>query len=98
VDLDLVSGFGVVDVKPQKFTLFGRVDRFSDACPDCAGIDYLPIDTQGPFTLTLAGAEFYAHPSVRFSPNVEWVSYDTPTLGPPPKDDVVVRMTFYWVF
>lgn len=37
VDLDIVSGFGVFDLKPQKFTLFARVDRFSDPCADCWG-------------------------------------------------------------
>jgi hypothetical protein len=41
----------------------------------------------------------YTHPSVRFSPNIEWVAYGTPpSSGAAPKDDVAVRLTFYWVW
>jgi hypothetical protein len=37
---------------------------------------------------------------VRFSPNVEWVSYGTPTKAgvATPKDDVVMRATFFWTW
>jgi hypothetical protein len=97
-NLDLVSGFAVFDVKKQKTSLFLRVDRFSDPCPDCAGIDYLPIDTHEPFTLTIAGLEYYLHPSVRVSPNIEYVTYGTPSSGSKPRNDAVVRFTFYWVW
>jgi hypothetical protein len=98
--LDLVSGFAVVQVKPQKWGAFARVDRSLDPCPDCAGIDYLPIDTGAPFTLLIAGAEYYLHPSVRFSPNVEWVAYSNPPAATTakPRDDVVWRATFYWIW
>ncbi len=98
--LDLFSGFGVVDLKPRKFSAFARVDRYADPCPDCASIDYLPIDTSAAFTMLLAGLEYYIHPSVRFSPNVEWVAYSAPeTAGvATPKDDVVWRATFYWAW
>jgi len=100
VELDVYSGYAVADLKPQKFSLFARVDRHADPCPDCAAIDYLPLSTEAPFTLVLAGVEYYLIPSVRFSPNVEWVSYSTPeTAGvPTPKDDLVWRATFYWVW
>jgi hypothetical protein len=98
-NLTIVSGFGVVDVKPQKFSAFLRLDRYADPCPDCAGIDFLPIDTAEPFTMTLAGIEYYIHPAVRFSPNVEFVKYGTPAApAAKPKDDAVFRMTFYWVW
>lgn len=98
IDLDVVSGFGVWDITKQKASIFARIDRFSDPCADCSGIDYLPIDTKTAFTTTIAGAEFYVHPSVRFSPNVEYVKYDNPPSGTTPKDDVVARLTFYWVW
>lgn len=97
-NLDLVSAFGVFDVKRQKVSVFARVDHFADPCADCSGIDYLPIDTHVPFTMTLLGLEFYLHPSVRFSPNVELVSYGAPSSGTKPKNDAVARMTFYWVW
>ena len=100
VELDVYSGYAVADLRPQKLSLFARVDRHADPCPDCAAIDYLPLSTEAPFTLLLAGVEYYLIPSVRFSPNVEWVSYSTPeTAGvPTPKDDLVWRATFYWVW
>ena len=100
VELDIYSGFAVADLKAQKFSVFARVDRHADPCPDCAGIDYLPIDTSAPFTLFLAGVEYFLLPSVRFSPNVEWVTYSSPEQAGAarPKDDLVWRATFYWVW
>jgi hypothetical protein len=100
LELDIYSGFGVVDVKPQKFSAFARVDRYDDPCPDCANIDYLAIATSAPFTMTLAGVEYFLLPSVRFSPNVEYVTYSAPAdpSVAKPKDDVVWRVTFYWVW
>jgi len=98
INLDLFSGFAVVDIEPQKMSAFFRVDRHADPCLDCASLDYLPIDPRAPFTMTLVGMEFYAHPSVRFSPNVEIVTYGTPRVGTKPKNDVVARLTFYWVW
>ena len=100
LELDIFSGFAVADLKPQKFSIFARVDRYDDPCPDCSGIDYLPIDTSAKFTMFLAGAEYHLIPAVRFSPNVEWVTYGTPAKAgtPAPKDDVVWRATFYWAW
>lgn len=100
LELDIYSGFAVADLKAQKFSVFARVDRHADPCPDCAGIDYLPIDTSVPFTLFLAGVEYFLLPSVRFSPNVEWVAYGSPEQAGAarPKDDLVWRATFYWVW
>ena len=98
-ELDLVSGFGVLDIKPKTLSAFARIDRVADPCTDCAAIDYLPIATTHPFTTTIAGIEYFLHPSVRISPNVEWVAYRE-TAGTPatPDDDRVVRLTFSWSF
>ncbi|MCX6544916.1 MAG: hypothetical protein NTV05_10975 [Acidobacteria bacterium] len=97
ITINVVSGFGVWIVRPNKFTVFGRLDH-SDANPDSASIDYLPISRNAPFNLTVAGVEYYIHPSVRFSPNVEWVRYGTPVAGAaaPASDDLVFRLTWYW--
>jgi hypothetical protein len=99
-DLSIYSGFGVVHVMPQRLSLFARVDRHDGPCPDGADIDYLPISPDAPFTLTLAGVEYFLHPSVRFSPNVEWVRYSAPSDpgAPRPGNDVVWRATFYWAW
>jgi hypothetical protein len=75
-----------------------RVDRYTEACPDCSGIDFLPIATNAPFTMVLAGVEYFVVPSVRFSPNIEWVGYDSPVTGSEPKNDAVARLTFYWTW
>ena len=100
LDLDVYSGYAVADVKAQKLSVFARVDRHADPCPDCANMDYLPIDAGAPFTLFLAGVEYYLIPAVRFSPNVEWVHYSPPKRAgvPTPADDVVCKATFYWVW
>lgn len=97
-ELDLVSVFGVLDLKPKTLAAFVRVDRVADACTDCGAIDYLPIATTNPFTLTIAGVEYALHPSVRFSPNVEWVSYSDRAGVTTPKNDAVGRLTFFWSF
>jgi hypothetical protein len=100
VNLDLISAFGVVDLKPQKISAFVRLDRHADPCSNCADVDYLPIDPSAAFTLTIAGIEYYIHPSVRFSPNIEWVAYGTPRAAnvTHPTNDLVVRLTFFWVW
>jgi hypothetical protein len=96
IELDIISGFVVADIKPTKSSAFLRVDRFQDPCADCSGIDYLPIDTKGAFTTVIAGLEFFVAPTVRFSPNVEWVTYSKPAGNvAKPKSDIVPRMTFY---
>ena len=95
LDLDVFSGFGVFDLAGDRASAFVRVDRYDDPCPDCAGIDYLPIATTDPFTMTLAGIEYRLHPSVRVSPNIEWVKYGGEGA---PGDDLAARMTFYWVW
>ena len=97
--IDVTSGFGVWIVKPSKFTVFGRFDH-SDANPDASGIDYLPIYNKAAFNLGITGIEYYIHPSVRFSPNVEWVTYGTAITGgtKPAKNDVVFRATFFWAW
>lgn len=99
IDLDIISGFAVVDFKPQKSSAFLRVDRFADPCADCPGIDYLPIETKGAFTALMGGLEFSVTPAVRFSPNVQVVTYSKPSGNiAKPKSDVVSRLTFYVVW
>lgn len=95
-DLDLASAFGVVDIRPERLSIFARIDRVPDACADCPGIDYLPIAATHPFTLVLTGLEFALHRSVRVSPNVEWVVYSDRDDGATPANGVIPRLTFYW--
>jgi hypothetical protein len=99
VNLDIYSGFGVYHLKPEKTSLFARVDRFDDPCADCGDIDYLPIATNSPFTLIIAGLEYYLHPAVRLSPNIEYVAYSAPAgQALRASNDMALRLTFYWVW
>jgi hypothetical protein len=100
VTQELTSVFAVFDPKPQKFSAFLRLDFYNDPCSLCSEIDYLPLDVNAKFTYVLAGIEYYIHPSVRFSPNVEWVTYGSPAKAgvATPKDDVVMRATFFWTW
>jgi hypothetical protein len=98
VTLHVLSGFAVFNMKPQKWSIFGRIDRFQDPIPD-GKIDYLPLDQKEAFTFTTAGLEYYILPTLRISPNVEYVKYGTPATGTKPtKDDVAARLTFYWTW
>jgi hypothetical protein len=98
LELDMYSGFGIFDIVRQKVSVFARVDRFDDPNPDGAGIAFLPIDPRAKYTFFLGGVEFFALPSVRFSPNVETVSYGKLPDGTSIKTDVVWRATWYWVW
>ena len=98
IDLDIFSGFGVLELPRGKTSFYVRVDRFADACADCAEMDYLPIASNAPFTLTIAGMEYYILPSVRVGPNIEYVAYGAPVSGFRPRNDTVARFTFYWAW
>jgi hypothetical protein len=99
VNLDIYSGFAIYQIRPGKVAVFARVDRFDDPCADCPGIDYLPIDASSPFTLTIAGLEYYLHPAVRLTPNLEYVAYGASSgTTPRASNDAVLRLTFFWVW
>jgi hypothetical protein len=100
IEIDLYSAFAIWDIVPKKWSVFARYDIYDDPCgSDCPGIDYLPIDGNQPFDLLIAGFEWYLHPAVRLSPNVEIVTYDdAPAPLPQPADDKVGRLTFFWTF
>jgi hypothetical protein len=95
LDLNLWSAFGVLNITPNKWTAFLRYDRFDDPNPDAGSIDYLELDPRAKYSLVLAGVDYAIVPQVRFSPNVEWVTYGTLPNGSGINDDVVWRATFY---
>ena len=97
------SSFGVWEFKPKKATVFGRFDRVkaklgsADAgLPGAETIDYLALSNKAPFKFFNLGFEYSLHPSIRISPNLEWVSYDDAPDGTSIKTDVVPRLTFFW--
>jgi hypothetical protein len=99
LDLNSYSGFIEAHLKPGRVSAFLRLDRNAEPCPDCPGIDYLPVSSDSPFTMTLAGAEYFLLPSVRFSPNVDWVHDGTREKQGPStlEDDFVCRANVFWI-
>jgi hypothetical protein len=106
--IDVWSGFGYWEFAPKKADVFFRLDKVSGelagvttGLPGADGIDYWLISPKQPFKNYIFGFEYYLHPSIRFSPNVELVKYDNdpdPTKFPGRDQDRIFRATFYWTF
>jgi hypothetical protein len=106
--IDIWSAFGVWEVKPKKAELFARFDdvkgKLGDVdtgLPGADGIDYWIMSTKQPFKAYFFGGEWFLHPSIRVSPNVEWVKYDSdpdPDKFPGRDQDRIYRITFFWTF
>jgi hypothetical protein len=102
------SGFAVWDVRPKKADLFFRVDRVKGhsggvetGLPGAEEIDYWLLSSHSPFTTWILGGEWFLHPAVRVSPNIELVRYShdpDPTNFPGRRSDSILRLTFFWTF
>jgi hypothetical protein len=69
--------------------------------PGAEGIDYWLLSSQSPFTMWIFGGEWYLHPSVRLSPNLELARYTNdpdPVNFPGNNRDSILRLTFFWTF
>ena len=101
------SGFAVWE-RPNRADLFFRVDAVTGdlggvetGLPGAADIDYWLLSSQSPFTMWIAGGEWFLHPSVRLSPNLELVRYTNdpdPANFPGRRQDSILRLTFFWTF
>jgi hypothetical protein len=101
------SGFGVWERK-DRADLFFRVDGVrgdlggvETGLPGAQDIDYWLLSSQSPFTMWIAGGEWFLHPSVRLSPNLEVVRYSKdpdPVNFPGRRQDSILRLTFFWTF
>jgi hypothetical protein len=106
--IDVWSGFAVWDVVPKKADLFVRADSVrghlgddETGLPGAEEIDYWVLSSQSPFTTWIFGGEWYVHPEVRFSPNLEIVRYANdpdPVQFPGRRQDSILRFTFFWTF
>ena len=102
------SGFAVWDVLPKKADLFFRLDdvtghlaEVETGLPGADTIDYWLLSTESPFHTWIFGGEWYVHPSVRVSPNLEMVAYahdPDPASFPGRHRDSILRLTFFWTF
>ena len=101
------SGFAVWE-RPNRADLFFRVDGVTGdlggvetGLPGAEEIDYWLLSSQSPFTMWIGGGEWFLHPSVRLSPNLEFVRY---SKDPDPvnfagrRQDAILRLTFFWTF
>jgi hypothetical protein len=106
--ISIWSVFGVWEVLPKKANLFFRVDDVTGhlddvqtGLPGADGIDYWLLSSESPFTTWIVGGEWYLHPAVRLSPNVELVRYASepdPVNFPGRRQDGMFRVTFFWTF
>ena len=102
------SGFGVWEFLPKKANLFlradsvnGHLDDVETGLPGAEGIDYWLLSSQSPFKNWIVGGEWYLHPAVRLSPNLEMVRYEDdpdPINNPGRRQDAQLRVTFFWTF
>ena len=102
------SGFAVWDVRPKKAGLFIRADNVKGhlgdvetGLPGADGIDYWLLSPAAPFTTWIVGGEWYIHPSIRLSPNLETARYThdpDPVNFPGRRQDSILRLTFFWTF
>ncbi len=102
------SVFTVWDVRPKQADLFLRADHVEGklggtetGLPGADGIDYWLLSTQAPFTTWIFGGEWYLHPNIRLSPNLETARYTRdpdPANFPGRRHDSILRLTFFWTF
>jgi hypothetical protein len=102
------SGFVVWDIRPKQVDVFIRADRVKGdlggvetGLPGAEDIDYWLLSSQSPFTTWIVGGEWYVHPSVSVSPNLELVRYSNdpdPVSFPGRRQDSILRLTFSWTF
>ena len=102
------SGFAVWEFLPKKANAFFRLDDVTGhlgdletGLPGGDGIDYWVLSPQSPFKTWIFGGEWYVHPAVRLSPNIEIVRYDDdpdPVTRPGRRQDSMFRLTFFWTF
>jgi hypothetical protein len=101
------SGFAVWE-RPNRADLFFRVDGVTGdlsgvetGLPGAEDIDYFLLSSRSPFTTWILGGEWYLHPAVRVSPNLELVRYTNdpdPANFPGRRGDSILRFTFFWTF
>ena len=77
---------------------FARIDRLFDPSPDGAKISYIPFDPTAKSTFLLVGLDLMPIKEVHIMPNVEAVLYDENDAGVSPDNDVIPRVTFYYIW
>ena len=104
--IDIWSAFAYWEFSPKRADVFFRFDDVkgelagvTTGLPGGDGIDYWILSVRQPFKNFIFGGEYYLHPTIRVSPNIELVKYDNdpdPTLFPGRDEDRIYRITFFW--
>lgn len=94
--LELASGFLVARLA-ERLNALARVDRMFDANPEGGKVPYLPFDPKARSVFVVAGLDYTPHASLHLIPNVEFVGYER-TFGYRPDNDVMVRLTFFYIW
>lgn len=98
LDLQLLSGFGTVDVS-DRVSLLLRYDRTLDPIPGAEGIEWLVLSPAAEVNLLLGGVDVELAERVHLIPNFEAVFYsDEPPGADRPDGDLMLRTTFSATF
>lgn len=94
LDLQLLSGFGTVDVS-DRVSLLLRYDRTLDPIPGAEGIEWLVLSPAAEINLLLGGVDVELAERVHLIPNFEAVFYSDELPGADrPNGDLMLRTTF----
>ena len=106
--IDIWSAFGYWEFSPKKGDVFfrfddvkGKLGGVTGGLPGGDGIDYWLLSPRQPFKNYIFGGEYWLFPTIRISPNIEWVKYDKDPDSdkfPGRDQDRIYRITFFWTF
>ena len=98
VTLQGVSVFGAAAVKPDKFWVFGRIDKMLSLNSAGPRFTYTPMSGSAKSNTLIAGLDYRPAKNVHIIPNVFMVIYDSPEEGDKPGADLMTRVTLYYKF
>ena len=93
--IDAASVFGSIKLS-DKLHLLARYDHTFDPNAEVARNVFIPFDGTSKVNLVVLGLDYKALKNLSLIPNVEYAFYEKAGAGPDPKDDLYVRLTFFW--
>ncbi len=93
---DIASLFLVYNPN-EKISFLLRYDKTFDPNPKGEDISYIPMSSEAPSNLIIAGLDLKLHKNVSLIPNAEYVFYDEEN-GIKPDPDLYLRLTFFYKF
>ena len=93
--LELAALMGVAHVS-DKIDLITQVQRLFEPSSKGNDIAYIPFDPTATATNIVAGVEYRLSDHIFITPNVVWTHYGVNPEGVRPKDDLQLRLTFFF--